>query len=90
LQWCYNNLAKDGYLFIEVRGLHDELYGQGTKVEGEQHAFITDHYRRFIDFKIISQKLKNLGFFLEYSQEDSGFAPYENSDPIVIRIVAQK
>lgn len=35
------------YLFLECRTINDALYGEGEKVG--HHAFVTDHYRRFIN-----------------------------------------
>ena len=35
------------YLFLECRTINDSLYSMGEKVG--HHAFVTDHYRRFIN-----------------------------------------
>jgi tellurite methyltransferase len=90
LEWSYKNLKKDGYLLIESRSIHDPLYNTGGKVPGENHAFITDHYRRFVKFEHLQTKLKHLNFKVVYAEENTGFAPYEDTDPIIIRIIAQK
>jgi len=34
--------------------------------------------------------LENCGFLVEYAKESTGFAPYGNEDPAVIRVVAAK
>ena len=34
--------------------------------------------------------LEQRGFLMEYAQEQTGFAPYGNDDPPVIRIIAAK
>lgn len=87
LNWARKALNENGQLFIEVRGIHDALYGEGEKV-GE-HEFVTTHYRRFIVFDDFIEKLKTLGFTLVYSKEDSGFAPHTSEDPICIRVIAK-
>jgi len=46
MKWAYNSLAELGKFCIEVRSIHDEFCGEGEEVEKD--AFVTDHYRRFI------------------------------------------
>jgi len=85
----FNVLKSKGKFFIEVRSVHDELYGKGEKV-GED-AFVYDgHYRRFVKKEELESRLKQCGFNIEYSEEQKGFAPYGESDPPVIRIIAKK
>ena len=38
----------------------------------------------------LENELIKKGFFIEYSEENRGFAPFENEDPLVIRIIARK
>ena len=38
----------------------------------------------------LTQSLEQRGFRVEYAQERTGFAPYGNDDPPVIRIAAVK
>ena len=75
------------YLYIEVRSIRDELYGQGEKVG--LHEFITSHYRRFIDPEALKSKLKNK-FDIEYFEEAQGFAKIETEDPCLIRVIAKR
>lgn len=85
----YCGLRPQGKLFIEVRGVNDPLFGKGKQVE--RNAFFYDnHYRRFIVMNELTASLEQRGFRVEYAQERSGFAPYGNDDPPVIRIVAEK
>lgn len=57
----------------------------------ERNAYFYDnHYRRFIVMEELVQSLQEQGFQIEYAKEQSGFAPYGNDDPPVIRIVAKK
>ena len=46
--------------------------------------------RRFIVLEERKAELQEYGFQIEYAQEQTGFAPYGNDDPPVIRIVACK
>ncbi len=85
----FRGLRTGGRLFIEVRGIHDPLFGKGRQVE--RNAFFYDnHYRRFIVLEELMQSLEQRGFRVEYAQERTGFAPYGNDDPPVIRIAAVK
>ena len=85
----YRGLRRGGKLFIEVRGVNDPLYGKGRQVE--RNAFYYDnHYRRFVVMEELTGSLERYGFRVEYAQERTGFAPYGNDDPPVIRIVAVK
>ena len=85
----FRGLRTGGKLFIEVRGVHDPLFGKGRQVE--HNAFFYDnHYRRFIVLEELTQSLEHRVFRVEYAQERTGFAPYGNDDPPVIRIAAVK
>ncbi|MDW3210008.1 MAG: class I SAM-dependent methyltransferase [Reichenbachiella sp.] len=88
LTWAFDSLNVGGKLCIEVRSIHDELYGEGTEVERD--AFVTDHYRRFVRIDELTKELETLGFKIEYSEESKGFAVYKNEDPAVIRVVATR
>lgn len=91
MDWAYNQLRTGGLFCIEVRGRKNELYRQGTKVIGEEHAYIHDnHYRRFLDFDALCEDLKNLGFSIEFSEEDKGFSPFKNTNETFIRVVTKK
>lgn len=91
LRWAYRNLLPDGKFCIEVRGQKNEIFQVGTPVEGEADAFIlNDHYRRFIHFETLCEKLKALGFNLEFAKEEKGFAPYKGTDETYIRVIASK
>ena len=89
LQVMYQTLKPDGKFFIEVRSVHDPLYGKGKQVE--RNAFFYDnHYRRFLVLEELTNALERCGFRVEYAKESTGFAPYGNDDPPVIRVVAVK
>ena len=74
-------------LFIETRTLKDELYGVGKKIG--KHEYISSHYRRFIDPKIIKEKLKK-NFKIIYFKQGINFAKYKKENPWVLRIIAKK
>lgn len=89
LQTMFQALRPGGKFFIEVRSVHDPLYGKGQPVE--RNAFFYDnHYRRFIVLSELTKSLEQCGFRVEYAKEQTGFAPYGNDDPPVIRVVAIK
>lgn len=82
-------MVTGGMLFIEVRSIHDDIYGKGECVG--KHAYIFDsHFRRFIDKEELIFALTQLGFEILYEAESRGFAPYKDQDPVLIRIVAKK
>ncbi len=87
LKNVFSALNPGGRFFIEVRGIHDEIYGLGEKV-GEHEYVYEGHYRRFIVREDLEKKLLSNGFRIEYSAEETGFAPYGDRDPLVIRIIA--
>jgi cyclopropane fatty-acyl-phospholipid synthase-like methyltransferase len=80
------SLAENGLLALEVRSTKDDLFGVGQPAG--RNAFVTTHYRRFVDFHEIQEKIKALGFRIVEANESRGFAPYQNEDPVVIRVIA--
>lgn len=85
----YGALKEKGQFFIEVRSIHDDIYGMGKKIA--EHTYIYEgHFRRFIVRKELEEKLIKVGFTIKYSNEKRGFAPFGESDPPIIRIVAEK
>lgn len=89
LRSLYQTLNSGGKFFIEVRSIHDPLFGKGEALERNAY-FYDNHYRRFIVLEELKAELQEYGFRIEYAQEQTGFAPYGNDDPPVIRIVACK
>ena len=89
IQTIYRALKPGGKFFIEVRSIHDPLFGKGKQLE-RNSFFYDNHYRRFIVLDDLVVSLQSYGFMVEYAKEQTGFAPYGNDDPPVIRIVACK
>ena len=89
LKNVFRGLQGGGKFFIEVRGIHDPICGKGQLVERNAY-FYDNHYRRFIVLDELVGSLVRNGFRVEYAEERTGFAPYGNDDPPVIRIVAAK
>ncbi len=85
----YNVLKSGGTFYIEVRSVKDDLYGKGKKV-GKDSFFYEGHFRRFLRIDKLEKKLIKCGFTIIYSKEERGFAPYNGSNPPIIRIIAQK
>ena len=59
-----------------------------TGIYGTIEYIYNEHYRRFIDKNDVVKSLKNLGLVVEYLAEDRGFSKNENSDPVLMRLVA--
>lgn len=89
LKNAYEALKEKGQMFIEVRCTKDELFGKGDLIAPNTY-FYEGHSRRFIDKKELKQKLEEKGFAVLYTEEKRGFAPFGDSDPIVLRIIAEK
>ena len=91
INWAYDHLLKGGKFFIEARDLQNEYYGLGEPVKGQKHAYHYEgHFRRFIDLSEIIDKLSSVAFKIDYFAEQSGFAPFEDTDYKYIRTVASK
>ncbi len=80
-------LKKLKNLFIEVRTINDDLYGKGTKIG--KHEYITSHYRRFIDPKILKSQIQDF-FHIDYFEESRGFSKTDNDDPVLLRLVCRR
>ena len=81
-------LSSGGILCIEARTIHDELFGRGTKVGHNAYEY-NDHFRRFIDVDEFRDKLKDMGFDVEYIEEAQGFSKTADSDPVLMRVIAR-
>lgn len=89
LKRVYFSLKEEGMFFIEVRSVKDDLYGLGEEVGRNAYVY-NEHYRRFIVMDELIQNLETVGFKIISAQESNNCAIYKDSNPIVIRIIAQK
>ena len=48
------------------------------------------HQRRLINGEELKLKVVSSGFDIKYFAEQTGFAPYKNEDPVIIRLVAKR
>lgn len=80
-------LSPGGKLFIEARTIHDDIYGLGKQVAKNAYIY-NNHYRRFIDVELFKKKVEDFGFEIEYLKEKAGFSKREDSDPILMRLIA--
>ncbi len=87
LRNVHTNLNRNGLFCIEVRSIHDELYGKGEWA-GKDSFIYNGHYRRFIKMEELLIRLMDAGFGIKYAEENTGFAPFEDTDPYIIRVVA--
>jgi cyclopropane fatty-acyl-phospholipid synthase-like methyltransferase len=85
----YANLKKAGFFFIETRTVKDTIFGKGEPA-GRNAYIYQSHYRHFLVKEELEAVLTTAGFTVNYSEEKSGFAPFEGEDPIILRIVAVK
>ena len=89
LENVYEALKDNGLFFIEARSINDSIYGKGTNV-GRNEFIYNDHYRRFIEKEELQNKLIENGFKIKFIVEGQDFALTENSNPTLIRVIAQK
>lgn len=89
LQNIYNSLNPGGLFFIEVRSINDDIFGKGDAIARNSFVY-NGHFRRFIVMEELIGHLKDVGFYIDYAVEKRGFAPFENSDPPIIRVIAKK
>lgn len=91
ITWAHRNLVPGGHLLIETRGQKNELYGLGDPVDGEPDAFVyEDHYRRFVDFYDFVDEIERAGFSVKEASEETGYAPFKDTDFHFIRVVGKK
>jgi adenylylsulfate kinase-like enzyme/protein-L-isoaspartate O-methyltransferase len=88
LEESWRLLKANGRLFLEFRTTLDPLMKKGERISETERK--TDHYRRFVDFSTVCNKLTNIGFSLVYKIEKRGLARFGNDDPVVGRLVAVK
>ncbi len=86
---AYHSLKIGGYLYIEARSIHDKLYGMGDKV-GNNAFIYNNHYRRFLEIDSLKEQVKKFGFEVIEAVENTGFAPFGDDDPQIIRLIARK
>lgn len=83
-------VLKSGDLFCcEARSIHDPKLDQNHKIS-EIESFADNHYRRFIEGDKLKKNLEGIGLEIIYYNESDGLAKYNDEDPVVVRIVAQK
>jgi tellurite methyltransferase len=91
IAWAQKHLPPGGKFLIEARGKKNEIYKMGVPVEGEPDAYIfNDHYRRFIDINVLTEKLKQAGFEITLATEETGFSPFKDTDYHFMRVIAVK
>lgn len=84
---CIKENKKLKFLLVEARTIKDEIYGKGRMLG--KHEYMTTHYRRFIEPKVLKKKLSK---FLKiiYFKESKNLAKFKNENPCVIRIIAKR
>jgi len=82
-------LKDGGLFFIETRTTGDDIFGMGRQV-GPRSYIYDKHYRNFIDPRVLEAQLRQQSFELLYFEESRGFSKTEDSDPVLLRVVAKK
>ena len=82
-------LRQGGKFFIEVRSVHDAIYGLGEAKETDAYVY-EGHYRRFIRLRDFIDRLSDAGFDVVYAEESDAFAPYKDTRPVCLRVTAVK
>ena len=82
-----NLLGKGGIFAIEVRSTKDSLCGVGKCVG--KNAYVTTHYRRFIDSDEFLKKLL-YNYKLLYFTEEDNLSVYKDDNPVLIRLILEK
>ena len=77
-----------GLFMIEVRTIHDPLFGIGNKVGDNE--YVTDHFRRFVTTTKFLKKCIDYGWTVKFFVESDGLAKYKDEDPVVARYVLEK
>jgi len=79
---------KSGFFAVEARTTKDKLCGMGKCVG--KNAYITDHYRRFIDSQEFLKNLLSKGFKLLYFIERDNLSIYKDDNPVLLRAIFKK
>ena len=82
-------IKKKTIIMMEFRTIKDPLIKKGRKISYNER--FTNHYRRFIDVKILLKKIINLKKFkiLEVG-EKKGLAKFKKENPIVCRLLLKR
>lgn len=57
-----------------------------VECRSDKSAFDGDHYRRFINIDELKERLDSFGFDYKI-EENTGFAKFEDQDPVIIRVL---
>jgi adenylylsulfate kinase-like enzyme/SAM-dependent methyltransferase len=79
-------LKNGGRLFLEFRTDKDPLMKNGVYVSRNER--FTNHYRRFINFADVCDRISKAGFLITYCTEKKGLATHGDDDPFIGRIIA--
>ena len=71
-------------VLVEVRTVHDELFGLGKEVA--RNSFVTDHFRRFVVPDELRRKVEDR-FTIDSFEVSKDFAPYQTENPKILRLV---
>ncbi|MDQ3414114.1 MAG: methyltransferase domain-containing protein, partial [Verrucomicrobiota bacterium] len=81
-------LGSGGRILLECRSINDPMAREGEVISLTER--IAGHYRRFIIPEELRSRLQSCGFEIQFEIESTGLAPYQDEDPVVIRVTGQK
>ncbi len=89
LKNVYTCLRDEGLFFVEARSVNDKIYGLGECMGKDEYIY-NDHYRRFINKDELVKRVENMGMEVLFLDENQGYAPLDDQDPVLIRLIAKK
>lgn len=63
------------------------MYQEGERLTKKEN--FTDHYRWYMDLKLITEKLEKRNFSILYKIESNGLVIFKEENPAVIRLIAK-
>ena len=88
LKSLIKNFNSEILVALEFRTTKDRLMKKGKKLS--KYERLTDHYRRFIEFKKFEQKIKKLNFKIIYKKLGINLSKSPNDNPHLCRILFSK
>lgn len=89
LNWCYHHLLPQGILCVEARSVHDPKLQVGQRLSDNENV-VDGHYRRYFYLDRFQTRLRDAGFAILFAEERCGFAPFDDEDPPIVRVVARR
>ena len=89
LRRCHTALRPGGRLYVETRTDEDELCGVGERIS-DNEWLEEGHYRRFLRPGEFRAAVERAGFRIAEFRKSRGLAPFDDQDPVILRVTAEK